>query len=553
MNRLILFLCVLLCACNGAREARRARVTLDDVASYINERPDSALVVLQGVDSTALTTRALQAKYTLLRVMALDKNYMDIYQPGLLDPAIRYYSRYGSADEKLKVLYYQGRVLQHVKDLNGAAVAYSQAEEYVEKAEDKHAVAVLFEAFACVYNLVHNTQKQQDYIEKELIILEESGDPMYGSVLGELALVYHSKKEWAKADSLYRIAIAQSESYPAALSTFLSNYAWMKVIRPDKDPVGAIELLDHKRALAGGALTPKEAGVYAYALALTGEKAASESLRSQLLTFTGRDRYDVLSALELMAVHEGDMAAAFKYLSEAYSGEESLIIETLTDSVTQALKDHEVQVAQIERERKLRWRLVSLLVILLSVIVTLLLILRERRIRSERDRLVAIRMSLEQDLHEREVRSSEQSSELFSRLDQLRKEMQQERVDRLRNVGKYSYRVWMGQNRRLSDQSIVQSLKKDLREIFRPEMDLPMLERRLDKELDGLVSDMKRDLGLDGNPDELRLLCYMLIGLKSDMIAELLGIEINNVYIRKHRLMELIEKKGKPEYRSVLE
>ena len=95
INRVILCVCVLLCACNGAQETRYVRETLDGVESYLTSRPDSALAVLQAVDTSCLKTRALQARYSLLRVMALDKNYKDIDQPGLLDPAIRYYSRHG--------------------------------------------------------------------------------------------------------------------------------------------------------------------------------------------------------------------------------------------------------------------------------------------------------------------------------------------------------------------------------------------------------------------------------------------------------------------------
>ena len=125
---------LLLSAACGPTPRQHTAAVLDDVESYINERPDSALAVLRGVDSTALATRALRARYSLLQTMALYKNYESIAAPGLLDDAIRYYDRHGNPDEKLKTLYYKGCILQEQKDLNAAAIAYSQAEEYAPQA-----------------------------------------------------------------------------------------------------------------------------------------------------------------------------------------------------------------------------------------------------------------------------------------------------------------------------------------------------------------------------------------------------------------------------------
>lgn len=538
-------------SCSPAPRGRMA-ATLDEVAGYVCERPDSALTVLQAIDSTVLKTRALRAKYSLLHVMALDKSYKDISAPGLLDPAVDYYSEHGSPDEKLKVLYYQGRVLQHEADLKGAAIAYSQAERYVDNATDTHAVALLYDAFACVYNLVYNTEKQREYIEKALAVLKESGDPMYGSVLGELAMVYHTKKEWAKADSLYQVAIVHAEPYPDALAGYLSNYARMKMLQPEKDPSGAIELLDRKRLLSGGVLTPKEAGAYAFALALTGEKAASESLRARLDALTGQARYDALPWLVRMAFGDGDTFAAYRYLSEAHAGEEALIAETLTDSVTQALQDHSERVAQLEREKKLKQGFSAIIVIALLAIIALLLVIRQKQILAERDHLVSLLKSLESDLRDSEARMTVLSTNFSSSLDQLRRQLLEERLERAREMSVYGDWFWKANNQQISKGELFRLLKDDLWEVFKPEKDIRILEQRLDSELDGLVSRFKKDMHLANESRDLRLFCYLLAGLKPDVIADLLQVRIDNVYVRKNRLLGRIRKHNKPEYEDLL-
>lgn len=75
MNRFViifLLMSFLLVSCDN----RQAKALLQDVESYIQERPDSALQVLEMVDSSNLNTKSLRAHYSLLFAMSLDKNYI---------------------------------------------------------------------------------------------------------------------------------------------------------------------------------------------------------------------------------------------------------------------------------------------------------------------------------------------------------------------------------------------------------------------------------------------------------------------------------------------
>ena len=80
-------------------------VRLSDIESYIDDRPDSALAAIRAIDTTALRGRAVKAKYSLLHAMALDKNYIDTSDTRIVQPAVDWYSRHGSPEEKLKAYY----------------------------------------------------------------------------------------------------------------------------------------------------------------------------------------------------------------------------------------------------------------------------------------------------------------------------------------------------------------------------------------------------------------------------------------------------------------
>ena len=54
--------------------SRKTAVTLNDVETYIKERPDSALATIRAIDTTTLTTRSLRAHYALLHAITLCLN-----------------------------------------------------------------------------------------------------------------------------------------------------------------------------------------------------------------------------------------------------------------------------------------------------------------------------------------------------------------------------------------------------------------------------------------------------------------------------------------------
>lgn len=523
---------------------------LDEVERCVNEHPGNALGMLADVDTTALRSRALRARYALLHTMALDKNYADITAPGLLDDAIRWYDRHGTPDEQMKMRHYQGRIETSKGNVSAAAVAFTEAEKFAGSVTDKHALGLLYQAIAALYGNTYNIEKEKEYVEKSLDVFAAADDPIYASAQGSLAIIYHKKREWQQADSLYRAAIAASDPYPQAQAIFLSHYARMKVQQTDTDPAGAIELLDRKRTLVP--LTASDAGNYAYALALMGQTEASDALRAQLEALTGSPRESALPWLVRLAVTRKDYEQAFHYQMEARASEEKITAQTLEDPISQSLRDYYELATQQERAIRLQqgiWAMIFLVLLLSAVTVILL---RERRTRDERDRLLAIRGSLEQELQEQERRTAFLSSDWSSRLEQLRAQLNRDRLEKLRKNGKYGYWMWLERNDRYSDKEIVKALRKDLREVCVLEKDYHTLEQRIDQELDGLLTQLKQDLELNGKQSEERFLCFWLIDLKPDMIAELLDITTNNVYVKTHRLESRIRSLGKPEYSSLI-
>lgn len=112
MKRYIIILIVLLSLASCTKHSEHWE-TLAQVESYIEERPDSALVVLQGIDNEELANDEERAKHALLLSIALDKNYINKTDFEVLKPAIDYYEDNGTATDKLRTYFYQGRIYQN--------------------------------------------------------------------------------------------------------------------------------------------------------------------------------------------------------------------------------------------------------------------------------------------------------------------------------------------------------------------------------------------------------------------------------------------------------
>lgn len=152
---LTLALIPLICSCAKTP----ASLCLEDVESYINERPDSALTVLRSMPP--LSSAKLEAKKSLLHSMALDKCYIDLQTDSILAPAVAYYSRRGRADDRLKMYYYRARLSENAGDSEGTLEWLVKGERFAGKCLDYPAIGRLYS--------VKSAQYYKDYLYNESI------------------------------------------------------------------------------------------------------------------------------------------------------------------------------------------------------------------------------------------------------------------------------------------------------------------------------------------------------------------------------------------------
>lgn len=152
LSKTIIFLIVVMSASlAGCGWHSPAWEQLGMAEKVMEEHPDSALDVLRGIDASILKGKEEKARYALLMSQAMDKNYIDTTRFDVLQPAIDYYLKKGTPDEKLKTPYYQGIIYLNANDRSKASRSMLKCIDMANECSDSLTLARAHVVLARVY------------------------------------------------------------------------------------------------------------------------------------------------------------------------------------------------------------------------------------------------------------------------------------------------------------------------------------------------------------------------------------------------------------------
>lgn len=166
--------CLLLISCTDKPHIKAVL----DKAEEVMETEDPAVVytMLDSINTEELNTRRLRAHYALLYSQALDKNYIDLATDSIIRPAVKYYRHHGSAEDKLKTLYYLGTIKKNAGDNEGAMRCYIEAERYVHRNENLLMSGRLYSAKKAIYYQLYQFHDAEDNAVKAASFFKNAGD-----------------------------------------------------------------------------------------------------------------------------------------------------------------------------------------------------------------------------------------------------------------------------------------------------------------------------------------------------------------------------------------
>ncbi len=170
------FLCILIfgsmfVACTP-KEIRDKLVAAENV---IEEKPDSALMLINSIDTMELKSRKDWAKYALLNVQSRVKTDEVITSDTLIRRAVSYYEDKGDSPELMKALFYNAEILFNQKRLKDAAYDATHAYDLATKFEDNYWIAKVAESISNIYIESYNENEAKKYLFKAIFNYEIAG------------------------------------------------------------------------------------------------------------------------------------------------------------------------------------------------------------------------------------------------------------------------------------------------------------------------------------------------------------------------------------------
>jgi len=333
---LAIFLLPLVVSCSGKVEKK-----LDDIESYVNERPDSALGTLCAIPSEKLTCRRVKARHSLLYAMALDKNFIDTADVSVVMPAVEYYRKHGSGDEKLKSLYYLAKINKNAGNIRDAIFAAMEARQYSDESEDYKYRGLLSWEMSELMRRSYNHEESFRYDKDAYENFSKGGLRDYAlNSLIYVAEDYTDMNMWRQADSTFKDLL--SEGIPEILLPYWQGaYAMLKVLQPDPDYKEAERLFTSSYRQYGNEDYPNRFGAYAYALYVNGKEHQADSVFSSLRESGDATSLCVYYSWKGKAEEfSGRTDSALDYLKKFKAAEDSLLYDILQQPSVIAQRDY---------------------------------------------------------------------------------------------------------------------------------------------------------------------------------------------------------------------
>ena len=527
--------------------SRRTAATLDDVETYIQQRPDSALAAIRAIDTTTLTSRGLRAHYALLHAMALDKNWIDTTDVGVVMPAVEYYDRHPSDICRAKAWYYLGRIQQNAGDRPEAIISFMKAERYAEASKDVDFKGLICLAISTIYSQTHLHDEALEYTERAYSLFVEAKDTSNAnSALLCMANDYYNLERYSEADSLYRDLIKNGDVYSNLRSSLQCGYA-LSLVKPKEDYEQAVRVFEEVITSTGRLRNRNTWGAYAYSLLRVGREKQAEQIFKQLEAKQGDAFLSYSYWKSLADAYVGDFASAYRLQNKAYEIQNENVVIALKQSTIKAQKDFLEEVTR-ESETAARRKLVNhwliwgfvVLLLLTAAIVANLHIKRKH----EQDREKSLELEQENAfLQEAVTALSDKVTEMNVQQAQLQREYTLHLQSSFREWGQLYKAYYHPGNNDILDvrENVYYEATNAIARLSGDKEGQILLERRLNELFDDVMVHYRADFPDEAESD-YHFVSFVFAGFDASILKAAFQIpSIPATYARKSRLKESIQ------------
>lgn len=199
----LLLLCLVACS-----SGTNITPLLSKAEEYMNEKPDSAYLMLKQVESPDLLPKDQNALWCLLYTQAMDKLALPHTSDSLIQVAVDYFENTSSMDRKTQAYYYCGRVFQDLGDALQAQSYYLKAYEVGQDLNDHYLLGRLYTNLGILYTYQELYQPALEFQKKAVDQLYYLSDSLSLSLtLRNIARTYVCENQLDSAVCYYSKAL----------------------------------------------------------------------------------------------------------------------------------------------------------------------------------------------------------------------------------------------------------------------------------------------------------------------------------------------------------
>lgn len=506
---------------------------MDVAENVVWVRPDSALTVLESLDTLRLRTESSRARFSLLYAMALDRNGIDTSDISIIRPAAAYYARHGTDDDRMRLFYYLGRMSYNGGNLLPAIKSYMQAMDYSAGSTDYVFRGLVASAISDVYARNDNFKEKIRYSEEAVSWFGKAGDTCRVWITtGRLASYYADCKDWKKSDSLYSVFFSRSPCDTSVLTEHLFNSSRFSLLRPDPDPSRGVELFRKAVSEYGGRPSVADYASYAYALDLLGDSRSAVNIFSELDALD-EDSLPLMVWKYRTLKHIGDYSEALNIFERSFALQDSLIATALDQSVAKAQSDYfkaRSELAEKDHEMQILTKWVIALLAVLGLSAALAVYLHGRRKWSRRMAEMSV---INDEVTDRLSKERDALSDREMALRTLRRKYVLTYKRQYSQLNDLCAEYWETEGSGRQKERIYAKVQKIVSVI--DGCNQKRLECMIDENLAGIMSKLRSDLP-DATDNDFRFMALNILGFDAKTIARVMGYTVQSVYTKRVRL-----------------
>lgn len=510
---------------------------LTDIDSFIQERPDSALAILDTMDRASLKTERLKAHHALLHAMALDKNFIDVSNDSIARVAVDYYATRGSRKSYARSLYYLGLAYFYQEEYTKAIVEFTKAES-VAVTSDSLYLGFSKVGLADTYGKSYNYGEEENNLKEAFDIFSSLSLNYYSqATLLRLANVYFNTSQTEKSIEILNELIIDNNIADNLKSSALATLAYQYTVKESPNLIYAETLFRRNNEEYGGNnMSIKRYWAWAYSLYATGRKSEAREIMSQLIS----DESVTSSYWQyLITKSDGNLLLSLKHLENYIKYNDIIVSDIIHQSVALSQRDYYEYLADNYEYKAHNTRLTMLITILtfifssLLVFVLVRMYVKKQEFVKEKNLLYIseIRRQLEEAKREDYPLLKKKYLSLYRRKFEM--------------IGTLYEHLMNSKDLINIEESIYKKVDALVINFTQDYKDSKKFEAMLDEDLDNIMSNLRSEIP-DLKPKDYSIFSLFVIGFDVTTISHLLNTTMNTIYIRKSRIKHHIEELNPP-------